>query len=191
MGTLVAHLRSNVVGYVALFFALGLGSAWAATELDKNEVKSKHIAPGQVKKSDLGKNAVTSPKVANGSLLGEDFAAGQLPQGEPGPPGEPGSNGATSVTRRISGAVTVSADSTNAATLSCNAGERATGGGYVLTSGSNLDFRPVTDGPAIPGGNFFDVGTPSGWHVEVQNADANNDNLGTLDFRIYVVCASP
>jgi hypothetical protein len=51
------HVRGNVVGYIALFFALGLGSAWAATELDKNEVKSKHIGKGQVKAKDLGKNA--------------------------------------------------------------------------------------------------------------------------------------
>jgi hypothetical protein len=73
------HLRSNVVGYVALFVALS-ATAWAASELSRNEVKSRHIKNGAVKKRDLGKNAVTSPKVANGSLLKEDFASDQLPQ---------------------------------------------------------------------------------------------------------------
>jgi hypothetical protein len=92
-GKVSSHIRSNVVGYIALFFALGLGSAWAATELEKNEVKSKHIKNGGVKSNDLADNAVTSPKVANGSLLGEDFAPGQLPAGEPGPPGERGAPG--------------------------------------------------------------------------------------------------
>ena len=85
-----SHFRSNVVGYIALFVALS-GTAWAASELDKNEVKSKHIGKGQVKTKDLGKNSVTSPKVADGSLLSEDFASGQLPagpQGEQGVPGE-------------------------------------------------------------------------------------------------------
>ena len=85
-GKFSSHLRSNVIGYLALFVALS-GTAWAATELDKNEVKSKHIGKGQVRNSDLADNSVASPKVANGSLLGEDFAPGQLlagPQGEPG-----------------------------------------------------------------------------------------------------------
>ena len=94
-GNFRSHVRSNVIGYLALFVALS-GTAWAATELDKNEVKSKHIKNRGVKTKDLANNAVTSPKVADGSLLGEDFAAGQLPQGPQGdvgprgPQGEPG-----------------------------------------------------------------------------------------------------
>jgi hypothetical protein len=84
---------SNVVSVISLLFALGLGTAWAATELEKNDVKSKHIKNSGVKGKDLADNAVTSPKVANGSLLGEDFAAGQLPQGERGPEGERGPPG--------------------------------------------------------------------------------------------------
>ena len=99
------HVSHNVVGYVALFAALSLGTAWAATELSKNEVKSKHIGKGQVKTPDLADNSVTSPKVADGSLLSDDFASGQLPpgpqgergpqglQGEQGPPGEQGVQG--------------------------------------------------------------------------------------------------
>lgn len=62
-----AHLRGNVVGYVALFFALTLGTAYA---LDKNEIKSKHIGKGQVKKQDLGKAAVTHPKLAKNAVDG-------------------------------------------------------------------------------------------------------------------------
>ena len=82
---------------ISLLFALGLGGAWAASELSKNEVKSKHIGKGQVKAKDLGKNAVSSPKVANGSLLDEDFAPGQLPAGPPGEQGEPGERGAQGI----------------------------------------------------------------------------------------------
>jgi hypothetical protein len=97
MGKLRARLTfANVVSVVSLLFALGLGGAWAATELSKNEVKSKHIGKGQVKNADIAANAVTSPKVANGSLLGEDFAPGQLPagpQGEQGAQGERGLQG--------------------------------------------------------------------------------------------------
>lgn len=91
-----SHIRSNVVGYVALFVALS-GTAWAATELGKNDVKSKHIGKGQVKNTDLGDGSVTSAKVADGSLFSEDFATGELsggpegPEGPEGPPGPPGS----------------------------------------------------------------------------------------------------
>jgi hypothetical protein len=77
---------------LALFVALS-GTAWAATELDKNEVKSKHIGKRQVKSADLGNNSVTSPKVADRSLLGEDFAPGQLPQGAQGATGPQGPQG--------------------------------------------------------------------------------------------------
>jgi formylglycine-generating enzyme required for sulfatase activity len=81
---------SNVVSVISLLFALGLGTAWAATELGRNEVKSKHIKNAGVKTKDLANNSVTSPKVADGSLQDQDFAPGQLPQGPQGPQGEPG-----------------------------------------------------------------------------------------------------
>lgn len=95
MGKLVASLRNQWMGALALFVALG-GTAYAVTELERNEVKSKHIGKGQIKNADLAGDAVTSPKVANGSLLGEDFAAGEVPagpQGEQGPRGEQGEQG--------------------------------------------------------------------------------------------------
>ena len=78
---------------IAVFIALGLGTAWAATELDKNEVKSKHIGKGQVRGADIQNSAVTSPKVADGSLLDEDFAEGQLSPGPEGPEGPRGAQG--------------------------------------------------------------------------------------------------
>jgi hypothetical protein len=79
---------ANVVA-LALFLALG-GGAVAAVTLSRNSVKSKHIAKGQVKRSDIGKNAVTSAKVKAGSLFASDFKVGQLPQGPKGDQGEPG-----------------------------------------------------------------------------------------------------
>ncbi len=83
MGTrLRAQLTyANVMATVAVFIALG-GSSYAALKLPRNVVKTRNIAP----------NAVTAPKVKNGSLRLEDFGLGQLPrgaQGEPGPPGSP------------------------------------------------------------------------------------------------------
>ena len=67
LGRMRNHLRSNIVGYVALFFALSLGTAWA---VQKNSIKSKHIAPGQVKEADLGDGAVSGDKLAPNSVDG-------------------------------------------------------------------------------------------------------------------------
>jgi hypothetical protein len=78
-----AHFRSNVVGYLALFVALS-GTAYSASELGRNAVRSRHIKNGAVKNQDLADNAVTSPKVENGSLLAADFAPGQLAAGQSG-----------------------------------------------------------------------------------------------------------
>jgi hypothetical protein len=66
----------------AVFVALG-GSSYAAVTLKKNSVKSRNIA----------RNAVTSPKVKNRSLLATDFKLGQLPSGPRGPEGPQGSPG--------------------------------------------------------------------------------------------------
>jgi hypothetical protein len=73
---------ANVVSVVTLFVVLG-GSAYAAVELSRGEVKRRHIAP----------NAVTAPKVQNGSLKAEDFGPGQLPGGAQGAQGAQGQKG--------------------------------------------------------------------------------------------------
>lgn len=67
LGKLAAHVRHNVVAYVALTLALGLGTAWAAG-VAKNSVKSKHIKDGQVKSADLADGGVTGADVSEGTL---------------------------------------------------------------------------------------------------------------------------
>ena len=91
--TLTSHLRSNLVGYVALFIAL---THRLSADLDRPENIAKnavlrHIKKGNVKASDISANAVSSAKVANGSLLSEDFAPGQLSAGG-GPASQNGSS---------------------------------------------------------------------------------------------------
>lgn len=59
---LASHVRSNVVGYTALFVALG-GTGYAATELPR----------GSVGTAQLRSRAVTAPKVANGAISPAKF----------------------------------------------------------------------------------------------------------------------
>jgi hypothetical protein len=70
------HIRSNVVGYVAVFLALG-GVTYAAG-LQPNSVRSKHIVDGQVKSTDLGNGSVIASKVAPDSLGGEQIDEASL-----------------------------------------------------------------------------------------------------------------
>jgi hypothetical protein len=83
---------ANVMATVAVFIALG-GSSYAALSLSRNSVRSRHILNGQVKSADIGRNAVTSQKVKDSSLLASDFAPGQLPRGEKGDKGDEGQRG--------------------------------------------------------------------------------------------------
>ena len=76
---------ANVMATIAVFLALG-GGAYAATQLPKNSVGTRQIK----------KNAITSAKVKDRSLLKQDFKAGQLPagpQGVQGPKGDKGDTG--------------------------------------------------------------------------------------------------
>jgi hypothetical protein len=68
------HLRSNVVAYLALLFALSGTSSAAATKL-------------------LPANSVGTRQVINHSLLKQDFKPGQLPRGHRGPQGPQGPQG--------------------------------------------------------------------------------------------------
>jgi hypothetical protein len=77
-----AHIRSNVVGYVALFFVF-TGGAYAIT-LQKNSVGSKQIKTGAVKSDEVADNGLTGADVDEASL--------NLPQG---PQGAQGAQGAT------------------------------------------------------------------------------------------------
>jgi hypothetical protein len=73
---LAAHLRANVVGYVALFLALN-GLAFAAG-LKRNSVKSKQIKDGAVATLDLADGAVTGAKVAPDALGGAQIDEASL-----------------------------------------------------------------------------------------------------------------
>jgi hypothetical protein len=81
-----AHLTyANVVATLSLCLVVGGGGAYAAVHLGRSAVKGRNIA----------NNAITSPKVKNGSLRASDFATAQLPQGPAGMQGIPGIPGPT------------------------------------------------------------------------------------------------
>jgi len=70
---------SLIISVIALFVALG-GASYAAIKIPRNSVGAAQIK----------KNAVTSTKVKDRSLLAKDFRAGQLPRGARGATGPAG-----------------------------------------------------------------------------------------------------
>jgi hypothetical protein len=170
-----------VVACLSLAVSLG-GVGWAASSLPKNSV-------GEVQ---IKRNAITSPKVKNGSLLAADFKGGQLPAGSQGPAGEqgaagpagpkgdkgdPGATGASGVSGYE---VVLSSKVVNNVSLAdhtavCPAGKKALGGGATSNALSALNgpflalSRPLPDG--------------SGWQAVSARTVA-----GSWQHIVFVVC---
>ena len=76
----------DVLALVAFFISVAGGGAYAAAtigagDIRNNAVHSNHIKDGAVKTPDLAPSSVGSRKVIDGSLLGKDVGARQLPPG--------------------------------------------------------------------------------------------------------------
>jgi len=188
-----------VVGFIALIAALS-GTAVALPGV--NLIDSGDIKNGQVKRKDIGKNAVNGAKVADGALSGADVKDESLtpsdfsgsvqgpkgdqgPQGPQGPKGDQGIQGIQGVPG-LSGLEMVlgaqSANNTNAqktATATCPAGKRPLSGGmegWAIAAGS-------TEPPVLS--NVI-LGTTDGSGANVRAF--KGDGLSWA-FTPYVVCA--
>jgi hypothetical protein len=83
-----------VVACLALLVALGGTSVAAVAQLvPRNSVGTPQLKRNAVTAPKIAPNAVRTGHVLNGSLLAEDFKAGQIPQGPQGPPGPAGPAG--------------------------------------------------------------------------------------------------
>jgi hypothetical protein len=65
------HLRNNVIGYVALFFALTTG-AYAVTHAPRNSVTSKSVKNSSLKGTDVRDGSITGADVGDDSITGVD-----------------------------------------------------------------------------------------------------------------------
>jgi hypothetical protein len=181
---------------LGVFILLG-GTAFAATQLRKNSVRSKHIRNGQVKRPDLARNAVDSSKVRDGALLLRDFAPGQLPAGAQGPQGEQGLQGPQGppvgvvTVQHEQRATDVADNSSGSVDVHCPDGQKALAGGFTgdaetpeaTNTGSS---RPIisTTSPGAP----TDNGTFTGWRVTTLNPTGGV----TTGIRpeVWVICAA-
>jgi hypothetical protein len=78
------HIRSNVVGYVALFFALGLGTAWAnhetifSDDIVDEEVRSADIGNGAVRTFEIRDDTVQGLDILDSTIASADIQTGQV-----------------------------------------------------------------------------------------------------------------
>jgi hypothetical protein len=126
-----------VISCIALAIALG-GTGYATVlQVPRNSVGPAQLKTGAVTNPKLARNAVTSIKVANGSLVRADFRPGSLPAGPVGPAGPAGPAGPPG----LSGLERVESTSLNNSAnkshfMACPAGKRLVGGGARVNPGS-------------------------------------------------------
>ena len=176
------------IAIVALIAALA-GGAYAAVQLGKNDVKSKHIKNGQVKNKDLADNAVNGAKVAPDSLTGADI--GQLGAGDIGE--------LSGANLPIRWAFVEQNGTIRAQSGGITLGEHAPGSGaYRLNFGVNLSNHAllsttydqnaqvaigICGGPPAPGANCPD-GVNNTNHADVLTEESDGTNA---DKAFYVV----
>jgi hypothetical protein len=173
-----------VVSMVALVMSLG-GTGYAAMSLPKNSVGANQLRSA----------AVNSKKVKDGSLRLADFAGGDRTllkgdagaRGLAGTNGTNGTNGATNVVARNSDGPDFSAPGESFHTASCQAGERAVGGGGYVAGLTDPGDYIQTSVPTTDGSFAFDGGVPNGWRVQA-HAGGTDTNRAVS---VYVLCASP
>jgi hypothetical protein len=161
-----------VVACLALLVALGGTSYATVLNVPRNSVGPPHIKRNAVGPQKIAPNAVRTAHVLNGSLLADDFKAGQIPQGPKGDPGAPGVSGYQSVRANSASNST----STRQVSVSCPAGKRAVGGSARLFGFTNEVALTASSGegpdPAAPNQWFaaareVGAGTPSNWAIRV------------------------
>lgn len=191
----VALLGSTSAGRAALDAVVPVPLAKRAYLADtaKNAVKVNNI-----KASATPTPGMLLPLDSNGKLpasIGAVGPQGQAgPKGDKGDKGDKGKDGTKKLAIRMSDRFRFTAGTTGNASVACEKGERAVGGGAGSTDGSSgggliiTDSRPAITGadgnpaPATPGS------VPTGWIAGAQLLGAGS----TIAYwAIYVICVSP
>jgi hypothetical protein len=155
---------SMVVAMAALVVALG-GTSYAVTRLPARSVGTTHLKNAAVTRAKLANNAVDGSKVAFNALTGKDIKEKSLARVPSAASAERATStgGLDKVTYKVATG-TVGPNSGAAATATCDAGQRAVGGGVRMDDVSNtyvIDAYPVPDGTAWSG-HVFNTDTTRG-----------------------------
>jgi collagen triple helix repeat protein len=194
----LSRRHSTAVAYLALFAALGGGSAYAAATVTGSNIEDGTITGKDVKNRSLGTNKL-SPRAVS-SLTGRPGPAGPAgpkgekgdrgpagPTGPKGPAGAPGaqgpagpagSSGISGWEYQVSPGVAVPSNSYKSAQVDCPGGKKALGGGgsAVITAGAGA-VALAESAPTDPG---------TGWVVTYRNGSS----ITTPTAYAWVICAN-
>ena len=183
---------------IAVFIALG-GTAFAATTLTRNQVRSSHIASGQVQARHLAASSVSGPAIRNRSvrradlhpeLTGTSTSPGlvgpQGPAGPRGPAGVPGAAGTAGATGAPGSPGAAGAAGANGVAMIVN---------QSITSTSLLPWASANDGTIMtvtwsqpPGtvdeiSGYMNITWPGGCTYDT-NSEIDLKVVRTLDNRV-------
>lgn len=169
-----------MVAYLALFVAVGTGSALAAAtigprDIKRNAVKTRHVQAGAIAAAKIRADAVGTTQVADDGLTGDDVLESSLaivPDAD-AVDGRSASSFISGTLYRRESAVaagTALGDGTHVATQACDAGDR-------MLSGGPANIAAETDLL-----ESFPANTTT-WQARV------NKNGGTDNFNVVVLCA--
>jgi hypothetical protein len=168
-----------VVACIALLVALtGTGVA-AISQLPRASVGTAQLKRNAVTSQKINPNSVRTGHVLNGSLLSEDFKAGQIPAGPQGQQGAAGPQGPAGPQGRwayVSGTGAILAQSGGIAVNHAGPGTY-----FVTFSGANILDKPVlATASRVSGAVRFTTATPCGGAPQGVACSANNDTNTVL-----------
>jgi hypothetical protein len=186
------HFRQQLVGYLALFVALG-GVSYAALTVTGSNVKDGSLTGRDIKNNsvsggDLKNNSVGSRDIKDGNLLASDFKPGELVAGGQGPRGDTGATGNTGPTgaagspgisgyERVEGPRTfMNLEAEKLGSVACPVGKAVLGGGV---EGTQDVPGTLTVSASYPGTS------PREWKARVHYTGTNGANEG---FIVFAIC---
>jgi hypothetical protein len=195
-----------VVALIALFVALGgtshaarhaIGSIAKATvgsgQIKNGAVTNPKIRNGAVSTAKIQNNAVASAKIKNHAVTKAKLAPGVIISGPKGPRGLQGPRGPAGATGGHAHTIVLrdrqiipAATRVGTASVTCPAGQRATGGGGRVSINVPLTIsEPITNGlPSNPGH------PPRGWQVTYQVSAADPAPIANWIVDVYAICST-
>jgi hypothetical protein len=180
-GRIGRHLSHNIVGYVALLIAVSMTPlpSWAAATIGTADIKN-----GAVTTSKLKANAVKSSKINDGTIRKADLA--------------PAAKGFTTIVTKSASTADVGAGASHQATVTCDAGQVAIGGGgysslggiiIIGSTGGEVTKSHPTNSFNLGGFPFTGASgngvAPTGWRTTVRNTEGTAQTVTH-----YAICAS-
>jgi hypothetical protein len=156
------HIRSNVIGYLALFVALS-GTAYAAGTIGSDDIidesiLSQDIKNAEVKNPDLAPDSVGTGKIFDGTVRSADVADDTTDFGLTAQDLEPGSVGTSEVADD-----SLTGSDIDESTLSIQRNENIENGGGTCNPSSSTFVPCVSAAAAVNAGDRVLVTATGGW----------------------------